>query len=486
VRRIVLAGLSGITGAVLALSPPAVAVGAETGHERGDWVRRIQRFVPQPGAVAPAVVDVPSDFETVRGVRQIGRDQTPPDSGGQRDTTVEPHIAMDPNNPDHLVAVYQQGRFQDGGSVDNGFATSQDGGRTWVSGNLPGVTKAVGGPYDRASDPTAAFGPGGEAYATSLAVSDGGSCPTGVAINRSDDGGLTWNDPVWLQEDGCSTFNDKTWMAVDTFPSSPHFGRIYVTWDQSGSIIRLRWSDDRGETWGPLITPYGPGGYPAGMVVQPDGDVTAQIASGVEVAVTSHDGGQTWDPAVTINTFQGFDPPDIRAGNIWGLGHLAVDRVSGNLYVVWSDARFRSDGLNDIVLSRSVDGGGSWSPLQRVNQDATNSNIDHFTPAVAANSGYVHVVYYRRDNNDGLNQLLRVAYTVSSDDGQTFGPEALLGRGVDLRYAAEVFFDGTKFLGDYIGIAASATTVHPVWSRSFRPPVQRDQHQTTWSARIEK
>jgi hypothetical protein len=455
-------------------------------------VRRGTTAIVLAGLLAVAVqsaagaVRVPADFDDPRGIREIGVDVSPPDPGADRNTTVEPHIAMDPNNRNRIVSVYQESRFQDGGAVVNGFATSQDGGRTWVHGNLPGLTEAVGGPYDRASDPTAAFGPDGTAYATSLTVTDGGTCPSGVAINRSDDGGLTWNDPVWLQEDGCGVFNDKTWMAVDTNPGSPHLGRIYVTWDQDGAVIRLRWSDDRGETWSPLITPSPAGGYPAGMVVQPNGDVTIQIADGVEVAVTSHDGGQTWDPRVTINSFQGADPPDMRTGNIWGLGHVAVDPTTGILYVVWSDGRFRSDGQNDIVLTRSTNGGDSWEALDRVNQDAPNSRIDHFTPAVAAHSGAVHVLYYTRDNAAGLNDLVRATYTASTNDGATFGPELRLGRAADIDYAAEVFFDGTKFLGDYLGIAASANVVHPVWCRSYRPPVPRPYNQTTWSATIRR
>lgn len=480
---------------VLAALLATLAMGAAHGsswqplpREQGIVERPVRAWAPgfaESQTVPPvAGLRVPEDFDRVRGVREIGKDVSPPGQGASRDTTVEPHIAIDPNNRAHLVSVYQQSRFQDGGSVVNGFATSRDGGRTWIHGNLPGLTEAVGGPYDRASDPTAAFGPDGEAYATSLTVTNGGTCPSGVAINRSDDGGITWNDPVWLQEDGCSVFNDKSWMAVDTYPTSPHFGRIYVVWDQNGAIIRLRWSDDKGETWSPLITPYPPGGYPAGMVVQPDGDVTVQIAAGTEVAVTSHNGGQTWDAAVTIGSFQGADPPDMRTGNLWGLGYIAVDPSTGVLYVVWSDGRFRADGWNDIVITRSTNGGASWDPLERVNHDATNSEIDHFTPAVAANDGYVHVVYYARGNRNGLNQRLRAAYTMSSDQGSTFGPQLTLGRAIDLAWAAEVWFDGTKFLGDYISIVASPNEAHPVWARSYEPPSPQDYHQTTWSATI--
>src|SRR5215472_12861494 len=48
-----------------------------------------------------------------------------------------------------IVAAVQQGRFFNGGSSDTGFATSTDGGSTWTSGSLPGLTKLFkNGPYD--------------------------------------------------------------------------------------------------------------------------------------------------------------------------------------------------------------------------------------------------------------------------------------------------------------------------------------------------
>jgi hypothetical protein len=48
-----------------------------------------------------------------------------------------------------------------------------------VHGNLPGLTKAVGGPFDRASDPAVAFGPNGVAYATVLDFTFGHKvCPS--------------------------------------------------------------------------------------------------------------------------------------------------------------------------------------------------------------------------------------------------------------------------------------------------------------------
>src|SRR5205823_6466006 len=107
---------------------------------------------------------------------------------------------------------------------------------------------------------------------------------------------------------------------------------------------------------------------------------------------------QSFGPVVTIGSFQGHDPPGIRSGGGFGIGSAAVDPVTGTLYVAWQDGRFRSDGLNDAVLSVSTDGGQTWSGAKRINQDGTSSGIDHFNPAVAAYGGTVHVTYMTQTN----------------------------------------------------------------------------------------
>src|SRR2546428_7087690 len=93
-----------------------------------------------------------------RAARQISADPFAGLAGAEADTEVEPDVAVDPNDPDVVVAVFQQGRFdQSGGCVAPGFATSRDGGLTWIAGSLPGLTVAASGPFDRASDPAPAI-----------------------------------------------------------------------------------------------------------------------------------------------------------------------------------------------------------------------------------------------------------------------------------------------------------------------------------------
>jgi hypothetical protein len=224
-------------------------------------------------------------------------------------------------------------------------------------------------------------------------------------------------------------------------------------------------------------------GFPGDILVQPTGAVSVQWpAPGKEVIRTSLNGGQSFTAIVTIGSFQGVDPPDMRTGGSFGLGGSGVDPVTGDLYMVWQDTRFRSDGHNDIVMSVSQDGAKTWSAPARVNQDATNSGFDHFTPWVAADGGVIHVFYYRRDDRNGLSKLVNPTYTHSEDGGATWLGELRLGPPADITYAADA--EGGKFLGDYEHIVANGTVAHAVWSRSSKPAQAQTYHQVTWTAAV--
>ena len=438
-------------------------------------------------------------FAASRLERQISADPFAGAGGSEADTQVEPHVAADPSDAAVVVAVFQQGRFDDGGSVGPGFATSDDGGQTWITGSLPGLTTAVGGPFERGSDPVAAIGPDGSVYAQTLLFNTS-DCRNAVAVQRSGDHGRTWGAPVLVQDDApCTLINDKNWLAVDGFPQSPHSGRLYSVWDQIDLTVPtvpqlLRYSDDHGATWSALVTvsPPGPlGSIGALPLVQPDGDVTvlynlyAPPPSRL-VSQTSHDGGNQFDPPVTIATYQGLAVPGMRTGNdaVSALPAGAVDPLTGRLYAAWPDARFRGDGQNDIVVAVSADGGVSWGAPTVVSDPSLHHPFNHFTPAVAAHGGTVLVAYGARRGGDDRTSM---RYAVSLDDGTTFGRERGIGRAGDLDFAATAS-GGLLFLGDYIGLTLSANEAHVVWTRPSRPRGNPSavHHQVAWSATIRR
>src|SRR5262249_33304181 len=88
---------------------------------------------------------------------------------------VEPSIAVNPANPNNIVAAWQQDRWSGGGSRGPVTAYSMDGGGTWTKSFAP-MSRCTGGAgataFERASDPWVSFAPDGTAYQVSLSFND--------------------------------------------------------------------------------------------------------------------------------------------------------------------------------------------------------------------------------------------------------------------------------------------------------------------------
>lgn len=109
------------------------------------------RIIPLPVSGKAIIFSTPSNY--YRQPLQLSRDPyTNADS--QHFTELEPDTYSFGST---IVAAFQAGRFADGGSSNNGWATSTDGGLTWKTGFLPGATQFTGGPYTRVSDPVVTY-----------------------------------------------------------------------------------------------------------------------------------------------------------------------------------------------------------------------------------------------------------------------------------------------------------------------------------------
>ena len=139
----------------------------------------------------------------------------------------------------------------------------------------------------------------------------------------------------------------------------------------------------------------------------------------------------------------------VRAGTF--LPDIAVDRSSGALYIVWADGRFTGGASTDVVLSRSTDGGLTWTEPIKVS--GTPAGVSSFTPSVhVAANGTVAVTYYDIRSNTADPATLPTDYWIrySTNGGVTWGGEQrITPTSFDMRTAPDA---GGFFTGDYMGL----------------------------------
>ena len=181
--------------------------------------------------------------------------------------------------------------------------------------------------------------------------------------------------------------------------------------------------------------------------------------------VKSTDGGTTWtQPQIISKLGTAFvtDPNTgqaIRTGDI--IPEPAIDPASGQLYVVWQDARFTDDKFDEVALSTSTDGGATWSSPIQVNTN-TPGNRPGFTPSIHVNSaGTVGVTFYDFRSLTSQTATLPTDYwlVTSTNHGSTFGNETHLAGPFDM-LTAPLTSTGF-FVGDYESLTSIGTTFEP-------------------------
>ena len=346
-----------------------------------------------------------------------GSSVLPPDVTVNQDTAAAPQnetaIAVDPNNPNRVVAgandyVTRTWSCMVGstpcsalGDAYSGTYFSNDGGQTWcctssdpahIGTLIPGVEHLVGGQYDAGGDPSVAFDSRGNVFYAGLGFNRT-SAPNTVAVNKgtfSGGGSLSWGPPTFInQTTSPSVLNDKEWIGVDWHVSSPFRDRVYVSWTRyifnahNGSYVQspisFAYSTDGGATFSTPTNISGNVLYDQGSrpIVGYDGSVYVIFEGATRLStldsqwiVKSTNGGLTWSKPTKIADVQDVIPPANTAyrDDSFPAGDAAPN---GDLYVAWSTQMSDSGGLCPTrtnngchltaVYSKSTDGGTTWS-----------------------------------------------------------------------------------------------------------------------------
>ena len=330
--------------------------------------------------------------------------------------------------------MWQQDRWSDGGARGLLTGTSFDGGRTWMRTaatftRCSGGNAANGGDFERASDPWISFAPDGTVHQVALALIGQESQPGSVSAilaSRSSDGGRTWSAPATVIRDGSTAFNDKEAITADS--TDARF--VYAVWDRlagnRGPTYFGR-STDGGATWEVARPIHDPGPDAQTLnnqiVVLPDGTLvnffTLFNPLPSLAVIRSADKGATWSPPIIIAAVQAVGAQDPETGtdvrDSATLGAIAVSR-QGGLVASWQDARFAAGARDGIAVSRSSDGGLTWSAPVRINSDP---GVQAFSPTVAVlDDGTIGVTYYDfRNNSSDRATLPTDLWLAQSNDG---------------------------------------------------------------------
>src|SRR6516164_3301098 len=131
--------------------------------------------------------------------------------------------------------------------VDKGVTVMRtaDGGHTWATTRVTPEYGHAGDPFSgnmcNGGDPSVAYSARDRVFFLTQLCFFRGAAPSEVHVFASRDNGRTWtpgrqaaiaatNFSPTLGGPNPSIFNDKEYITVDNTPTSPHYGRLYVTW----------------------------------------------------------------------------------------------------------------------------------------------------------------------------------------------------------------------------------------------------------------
>jgi hypothetical protein len=398
----------------------------------------------------------------------------------------ETRVATSPADANDLVGVWQQDQWRTGGARGLTSAWSDDGGQSWHGRKLPfGVCAGSLTVFQRVMQPWVSIGPDGTVYASAAGLNSTGL--TGVMAAVSTDGGDSWIRPRVVHTDsgGSNIFNEKASITAD--PNTA--GTAYMVWSRFQFLsephlkvpVMFSKTTNGGSTWSAPKAIVANGtdriGLGAAILVDPNTNRLATFYTYVDEftrwlelrVITSTNGGATWSSPQIVNTIRSVGVQHPVSGEALRTSEffadVTMDLATGALYAAWQDARLSSGRRDEIVFSRSTDGGTTWSRIVRVSSLVKRPA---FIPTVAVSAdGTVGVSYYDvRFLKAGDSANLRTDFWLrtSSDGGRTFSADKHVAGPFNMKSAPRV--TGGYFIGEHMGLTASGINFVPFYVRT--------------------
>jgi hypothetical protein len=293
--------------------------------------------------------------------------------------------------------------IRDDANGDIYFANSTDGGNTFSPNKK--VNDDVGG--NTQEDPSIVVDDNDKIY---IAWSDDRDVDYDIYISNSTDGGNSFSPNVKINNQVSSAWHREPSLAVDAS------NIIYVAWARSfsgDSNISFSYSTDGGNIfsdnktvnddtsgmtqWHPCLALGDSGNiYIAWQDHRNNNDI---------YFANSTDGGNTFSPNKKINDDAGTKPQ-------WEPCIAAFGAEI--LYIAWEDSRINN---RDIYFTNSTDGGGTFSPNKKVNDDIRNA-WRYQTSTAVDDEGKVFIVWV----DDRMGDW-DIYFAISTDGGNTFSED---------------------------------------------------------------
>lgn len=376
------------------------------------------------------------------------------------DAANEPSIAIDPLNPARMAIGWRQFDDVNSNFRQAGYGFSTNGGQSWT---FPGSIET--GVFR--SDPVLECNAEGNFYYNSL-TSDGSTFT--CKVFKSVNGGEIWDEGVDAYG------GDKQWMIIDKSGGSGS-GNIYSFWTSYYSSCSPGFftrSTNLGQFYESCVEVSGNPywgimalGNEGELYISGAGETTgAIVAKSTSAKIPGAQVGWDFSTQVDLDGFI-YSQSGINPAGLIGQVNIDVDRSNGpgqgNVYVLASVARLSSYDPADVMFSKSMDGGLSWSSPKRINDDQSSTLYQWFGTMSVAPNGRIDAVWL--DNRDAPpgDHLSALYYSWSMDQGETWSPNEKLS----LLFNPHAGYPQQDKLGDYFDMESDNTGAHLAWANTL-------------------